>query len=70
MIYSPDIEKKCALCIYSKKTEDEIYFCEKKKKFVKLDEMACKKFEYDIFKKQVRRRPHLSTSVLPEDFTL
>lgn len=69
MIYSPDIEKKCALCLFAKKIEDEQFFCEKKKKFVRLDD-TCKKFDYDIFKKTVRRRPSLSVSVSPEDFKL
>ena len=70
MIYRPDIEKKCALCLYAKKMEEEMFFCEKKKKFVKLDEMGCKKFDYDIFKKTVRRRPSLASNVSAEDFEL
>ena len=70
MIYSPDIEKKCALCLFSKKIEGDMLFCEKRRKIFSQDAQGCKKFDYDIFKRSVRRRPEFKTNVSAEDFKL
>lgn len=72
MIYSDDIEKKCALCIYSEPIsgDDENVRCLKKRRTVPAVNDACKKFRYDITKKHIRR-PKRSAAVLnPADFRL
>ena len=73
MIYSPDIEKKCALCqkarIISEGNEEKI-FCEYKGKMLDISSDACKKFDYDIFKRKVRRRKEFSADVSAQDFEL
>lgn len=49
----PDI---CRFCAFAKRRDgEETVFCEKKKKELAEDE-TCKKFRYDILKKDVRRR--------------
>lgn len=70
MIYSQDIDKKCAVCQYAEKQgEDEIY-CAKKKQTVPFNSDACDKFCYDILKRNTRRRKKLKTNFNPEDFKL
>lgn len=71
LIYSEDIDKICALCIFSKKddAEEERLFCGKKKKCVEITD-TCKKFKYDIFKKTVRRKKTLTTDFTSEDFEI
>ena len=72
MIYSEDINKVCALCRHGQRTEnngDEL-FCELKKRSVPVAGGDCGKFEYDIFKKTVRRRKRLKTNFSSEDFSL
>lgn len=72
MIYSEDINKICALCVFAEpkdNTEDEL-FCSRRKKNTAATNSGCKKFKYDIFKKTVRRKKRLKTDFSPEDFTL
>lgn len=70
MVYSSDIEQKCALCRYSKKIigVDREVICEKKG--VVASNYVCKKFKYDIFKKKVRRRKPIDTNYSAEDFSI
>ncbi len=73
MIYSPDINKKCALCRKAKLLngdEGEILLCELKGKTFPTDNDGCKKFEYDIFKRKVKRRKAYISSVKEEDLLL
>ena len=70
MIYSDDINRICALCQNAdERTEDDM-FCSLHNKNVSKTDEACKKFVYDIFKKQVRRKKRLKTNFTAEDFTL
>ncbi len=70
MMYSPDIEQKCALCRYSKKIDgvDRELVCEKFG--VVASSYVCKKFKYDIFKKKVKRRKPIDTNYSPDDFSI
>ena len=73
MIYSPDIEKKCALCQKARLVKEgdcDKIVCEHKKDLLDINTPACKRFEYDIFKREVRRRKEFSTNVSAEDFEL
>lgn len=47
----PDI---CRFCAFARRREEETVYCEKKKKEFAEDE-TCKKFQYDILKKDMRR---------------
>ena len=72
MIYSEDINKVCALCVNAEpipENKDEMY-CKLYKKNTAITKNDCKKFNYDIFKKTVRRKRRFKTSFSAEDFTL
>lgn len=70
MLYSDEINKICGLCIFASEIdgEREKMQCSKKRKSVNFD-YHCRKFQYDIFKKQVRRKKKLKT-YNPSDFEL
>lgn len=70
MVYSSDIEQKCALCRHSKKIDGKELEVVCEKKGVVSSTYVCKKFKYDIFKKKVRRRKPLDTDYSPEDFSI
>ena len=70
MIYSDEINNTCYLCLHAQISEDDTVFCLKKKKNAVNPQNGCKKFDYDIFKKQVRRKRQFKTDFSPEDFTL
>lgn len=70
MIYSTEINKICALCRMARSENDTEIFCEKKRKNFPANNDACKKFEYDILKKKVKRMRALQTGFKKEDFTL
>ena len=71
LIYSEDINKVCALCVYAELNgeADEVY-CTRYKKNTAATKGDCKKFKYDIFKKTVRRKRRLKTEFTAEDFKL
>lgn len=73
MIYSPDINKKCALCQRARLLNDgegEILLCELKGKTFPIDTDGCRRFEYDIFKRKVKRRKTYVSDVKEEDLLL
>ncbi|HIT84680.1 MAG TPA: hypothetical protein IAA60_02115 [Candidatus Ornithomonoglobus intestinigallinarum] len=71
MIYSDDIEKICALCVYSEKRSNTLVFCAHLGQCVGASDSACKRYKYDILKREVRRRRPLDTNKLSEeDFKL
>lgn len=72
MIYSDDINKVCALCVYAQEIPDnnEEMYCERYKKNTAATKGDCKKFKYDVFKKVVRRKRRLNTNFTAEDFKL
>ena len=73
MIYSPDINKKCALCQRAKILNDgdkEVILCELKGKTLPFDSDGCTKFDYDIFKRKVKRRKAYINNVEEEDLSL
>lgn len=73
MIYSPDINKICALCVNAKKikgSETHMECAKKNGEFVALNKEACEFFKYDILKRPVRRRKKSSGKFSPEDFSL
>ena len=65
-MYSPDIEKICALCVNAKKTDDPFQFQCSKKGSVRYN-FTCKKFRYDIFKKKLPPRRNLNEKIYTED---
>lgn len=72
MIYSENINKVCGLCVNAESIDgnDESMFCTVKKENVGISDTECKKFQYDIFKKKVRRKKRLKTNYDPNDFKL
>lgn len=55
-LWTQETPNICRFCAFAKRfglTED--IYCEKKKNFLKED-YSCRKFKYDILKKDVRRR--------------
>ena len=71
MIYSPEINKICAVCVNAVKIagDDSRMRCSLKHADVALSD-TCRKFKYDILKKQTRRRRKLNSGFTPEDFIL
>ena len=70
MIYSDDINKVCAVCVMAREGENGEMLCTLKNMSFPAATEACKKFRYDILKKNVRRMRHLKTDYKKEDFTL
>ncbi len=70
MIYSDDINKICGLCVFASPIDgdSENIMCEKKRKKRAFNN-KCRKFQYDILKRQVRRKKKLKT-YNPSDFEL
>ena len=60
----------CRFCAFAKRFSltEEIY-CEKKKKFFNED-FTCRKFRYDILKKELRRRKAALPKHSAEDFEI
>jgi len=72
-MYSPDIEKICALCVNAKAVKGiaEHMACDVHGGYVPCSREACDKFKYDIFKKKVRRHKSLDNQDFdPEMFKL
>ncbi len=71
MFYRGDEEKMCFLCEYSEKTDnEEILFCKKKNKNVS-ENSLCRKYKYDIFKREIKRKAKKDFSKFSkEDFEL
>lgn len=71
MIYSPDINKICALCQHSSavKGDAEHLKCSVRACYMPIDG-TCDEFLYDIFKKPTRRRRRLKNKFSAEDFSL
>lgn len=70
MIYSDDIQKVCSLCVFAERRQGEEIFCTKRNKTVGEADEACKKYKYDILKREVRRRKPPKTDFSEEDFRL
>ncbi len=61
----PDI---CHFCAFAKRKEgEETVYCEKRKKEF-AEDATCKKFQYDILKKEVRRRTQISAKRKPVEW--
>lgn len=71
MIYSPEINKICAVCVNAVRIAgDESHMrCSLRLADVSVSD-TCRKFKYDIMKKPTRRRRKLNTGYSPDDFTL
>ena len=69
-MYSQDIPKICTFCQYSRRLDDDKVYCEKKKRDFEITQEACKKYKYDILKREVRRKKSFKTDLKPEDFEL
>lgn len=65
-MYAEDIEKICGYCVHSKKTEDPFTMLCDKKGEVSFHN-ACKKFQYDIFKKKIHKKLRINTEEYQED---
>ena len=63
---NPDI---CRFCAYEKRDGTSIIYCEKKKKNLNEDE-TCRKFKYDILKKELRRGHSSAIKHSPEEFEI
>ena len=60
----------CRFCAYAKRFSfGEDVYCEKKKNFINEDE-TCKKFKFDILKKELRRRKPFTSTHTPEEFKI
>lgn len=72
MIYSENINKICGLCVKAKpiKGMDTHMQCTKRNECVPISNEACAKFEYDIFKRNTRRRKKSAAKFNAEDFKL
>ena len=73
MIYSEDINKICGLCVHAKKakgSETHMHCGIHNGEYVAVSREACEKFEYDVFKRPVRRRKKSAGHFKPEDFML
>lgn len=70
MIYSEEINKVCGLCQYAQATEGEELFCARKKRSVTVTQAACRKFIYDIFKRNSKRRRKKLKTFSAADFEL
>lgn len=64
-------ENRCGFCVYGKLMADnEHIICQKRKNIYEFNDI-CKKFEFDILKKDVRRRKKPDFSKFsPENFEL
>lgn len=71
MIYSEDIDKVCRVCVHSQEVKGSSGHikCKRKGEYIPAGGY-CDEFEYDIFKKNVRRKKMLTTRYSREDFTL
>ncbi len=72
MIYSDNIDMVCRFCIYAEAVagSNDHMRCQKRCEFVPLG-FSCNEFEYDIFKKIVRkRRAPARKSYTADDFKL
>ena len=72
-MYSPNIEKICALCIHAKPEKGIITHvsCTVKGGFMPCSREGCEKFSYDIFKKKVcRKKPFLPDKYDTDAFKL
>ena len=72
MIYSEDINKVCGLCVKASRVKgSETHMrCALCGEYVPISRSACKKFEYDIFKRRTGRRKKSAGKFKPEDFIL
>ncbi len=67
MVYSQDIERKCALCQFGEPIPDTLEVLCKKYGVVEYN-YVCKKYKYDIFKKKVKRKRDIGIEYNEEDF--
>lgn len=69
-IWTQENPSICRFCAFAKRfsTTDDVY-CEKKKNFIPEDE-TCKKFKYDILKKELRRGKRQVVSHSPKEFEI
>ena len=70
MIYSEDISRVCGLCRHADKLTDDEMRCRLHRKNVSVTAADCGKFDYDIFKKTIRRKKRLKTDFSAGDFSL
>lgn len=71
-MYSPDIEKICAVCVNAKPVKGIMTHmaCSVHGGYVPCSKDACDSFGYDIFKKKVKRHKNLDKTYDPEAFKL
>lgn len=63
----PEICRFCAFAARISNSED--IFCEKKKQII-AEDFSCKKFKYDILKKELKRRKRVTPGFNPGDFEI
>ena len=69
MIYSEEIDRKCALCQFGEPIPETLEVLCKKYGVVEYN-YVCKKYKYDIFKKKVKRKKDIDTGYSEEDFSI
>ncbi|MBE7028756.1 MAG: hypothetical protein IKZ35_06030 [Clostridia bacterium] len=69
-LWTQETPSICRFCAYAKRFSAtcDIY-CEKKKNFLH-EEESCKKFKYDILKKELRRNSRPVKKHTPEEFKI
>lgn len=70
MIYSADINRICALCRNAEKLNDDEIYCSMLRENMSASYSDCPSFDYDIFKKTVKRKKRLKTNFSAKDFSL
>lgn len=70
LIYSEDINRVCGLCSHADTLTESELRCRLHRKNVSVTDPDCGKFDYDIFKKSVRRKKRLRTKFTADDFSL
>ncbi len=68
MIYRKSIEPRCRLCAHATLTENSLnVMCDIKGKMP--CDFACKKYKYDIFKREIKPKPKMK-KYKAEDFVI
>lgn len=69
-LWENDMPEICRFCAYAARiSNSEDVFCEKKKQILP-EGYSCKKYIYDILKKEVRRRKEKTPKFKPGDFEI
>ena len=69
-LWENDMPEICRFCAFAARIAgSEAVFCEKKKQVFPEDN-TCKKYKFDILKREVRRRKNSASKYAPEQFEI